>query len=186
MSYAGLNGLQPPHGMMPRCFDLEMEGRHVVEEPCIHEVVRVGAGRCAVLGRAVEEAPDGPHGLQEGRHAELVTRCRHQLPPVRTGPRQCSANPARLRRTKPSIPDAAGLALPMQTDCFREAPMSPKGRNRPVNFPPLRRLPHREGGDSGGAARYDCLAVADRRRCSRVARARKARLDAHRCDVYTC
>ncbi len=53
-------------------FDLEMEGRHVVEEPGLHEVVRVGAGLGAVLGRAVEEAPDGPHGLQERRHAEVV------------------------------------------------------------------------------------------------------------------
>jgi hypothetical protein len=34
-----------------------MEGRHVVEEPRVHEVVRVGAGLGAVLGRAVEEAP---------------------------------------------------------------------------------------------------------------------------------
>jgi hypothetical protein len=30
----------------------------------------VGLG--AVPGRAVEETPDGLHGLQEGRHAEVV------------------------------------------------------------------------------------------------------------------
>ncbi len=58
--------------MVPRRFDLEMEGRHVGEEPGVHEVVRVGAGLGAVLGRAVEEAPHGPYGLQEGRHAEVV------------------------------------------------------------------------------------------------------------------
>jgi hypothetical protein len=58
--------------MVPCRFDLEMEGRHVFEEPGVHEVVRVGAGLGAVLGRAVEEASNGPHGLQEGRHAEVV------------------------------------------------------------------------------------------------------------------
>jgi len=58
--------------MVPRRFDLEMEGRHVVEEPGLHEVVRVGACLGAVPGRAVEEAPDGFHGLQEGRHTEVV------------------------------------------------------------------------------------------------------------------
>jgi hypothetical protein len=49
--------------MVPRRFDLEMEGRHVAEEPGVHEVVRVGAGLGAVPGRAIEEAPDSPHGL---------------------------------------------------------------------------------------------------------------------------
>jgi hypothetical protein len=39
---------------------------------CVYEVVRVCAGLGAVPGRAVEEAPDGLHGLQEGRHAEVV------------------------------------------------------------------------------------------------------------------
>ncbi|MGC2030188.1 MAG: hypothetical protein WA642_09225 [Steroidobacteraceae bacterium] len=58
--------------MMPRCFDLEMEGRHIVEEPGVHEVVRVCAGLGAVPGRAVEETSHGLHGLQEGRHAEAV------------------------------------------------------------------------------------------------------------------
>jgi hypothetical protein len=58
--------------MMPRCFDLEMKGRHIVEEPGEHEVVRVCARLGAVPGRAVEEAPDGLHGLQEGRHAEVI------------------------------------------------------------------------------------------------------------------
>jgi hypothetical protein len=58
--------------MVPRRFDLEMKGRHVAEELGVHEVVRVGAGLGAVPGRAVEEAPDSPHGLQEGRHAEIV------------------------------------------------------------------------------------------------------------------
>jgi hypothetical protein len=58
--------------MMPRCFDLEMERCHIVEEPGMNEVVRVCAGLGAVPGRAVEKAPDGLHGLQEGRHAEVV------------------------------------------------------------------------------------------------------------------
>jgi hypothetical protein len=58
--------------MMPRCFDLEMEGRHIVEEAGMYEVVRVCAGFGTVPGRAVQEAPDGLHSLQEGRHAEVV------------------------------------------------------------------------------------------------------------------
>jgi hypothetical protein len=58
--------------MVPRRFDLEMEGRHVVEEARVHEVVGVIARLRAVSGRAAEEASDGPHGLQEGRHAEVV------------------------------------------------------------------------------------------------------------------
>ncbi len=58
--------------MMPRCFDLEMEGRHIVEEPGAHEVVRVCAGSSAVLDRKIEETPDGLHCLQEGRDAEVV------------------------------------------------------------------------------------------------------------------
>ena len=43
--------------MMPRCLDLQMKGRHIVEEPGEHEVVRICAGLGAVPGRAVEEAP---------------------------------------------------------------------------------------------------------------------------------
>jgi hypothetical protein len=58
--------------MMPRSFDLEMEGRHILEQPGVHEVVRVCADLRAVLRRAVEEAPDGLHGLQEGRYAEII------------------------------------------------------------------------------------------------------------------
>lgn len=54
--------------MMRRCFDLEVKRRHVVAEPCMHEVVRVGA----VPGCAVEEAPDGLQRLKESRHAEVV------------------------------------------------------------------------------------------------------------------
>jgi len=49
-----------------------VEGRHIVEEPGVHEVVRVYVGLSAVPGRTVEETPDGLHGLQEGRHAEIV------------------------------------------------------------------------------------------------------------------
>src|SRR6516162_277787 len=45
-----------PHGMMRQGFDLEMEGRHVGVEAGADEVVRVGAGFGAILGRAVEEA----------------------------------------------------------------------------------------------------------------------------------
>ena len=58
--------------MVRQGFDLEMEGRHVVEQAGVHEVVRVGGGLGAVPDRAVEEARDGAHGLQEGRHAEVV------------------------------------------------------------------------------------------------------------------
>src|ERR1700722_20222281 len=66
--------------MMPGCFDLEMEGRHIVEEPGVHEVVRVCAGLGAVPDRALEETPDGLHGLQEGRYAEGVEGCRKRVP----------------------------------------------------------------------------------------------------------
>ena len=58
--------------MMPRCFDLEMEGRHIVEEPGMYEVVRVCACLRAVSGRVLEEAPDGLHSLQERRNTEIV------------------------------------------------------------------------------------------------------------------
>src|ERR1700678_122856 len=40
-------------------------------------------------------------------------------------------NPALSRRTKPNIPDTADLALPMQTACFREAPMAEKSIREP-------------------------------------------------------
>jgi hypothetical protein len=58
--------------MVPRSLDLEMEGRHVVVEPDVHEVIRVGADIGAVPDSAVEETSNGAHGLQEGRHAELA------------------------------------------------------------------------------------------------------------------
>jgi hypothetical protein len=58
--------------MVRQGFDLEMEGRYVVEEAGVDKVVWVGAGLGAVPGSAVEEARDGAHGLQEGRHAEVV------------------------------------------------------------------------------------------------------------------
>jgi hypothetical protein len=65
--------------MVPRRFNLEVEGSHVVEEPGGDEAVRIGADLSAVLGRAGKKAPDGAHGLQEGRHAEIVERCRHRF-----------------------------------------------------------------------------------------------------------
>ena len=58
--------------MMPRGLDLEMEGRHIVEEPGEHEVVRVCTGHAAVRHRKVQETRDGLHRLQESRHTELV------------------------------------------------------------------------------------------------------------------
>src|SRR5258708_32105665 len=66
--------------MMPGRFDLKMEGRHIVKEPGVHEVVRICPGRGAVPDRAVEETPDGLHGLQESRHAQVVEGYRHGLP----------------------------------------------------------------------------------------------------------
>jgi hypothetical protein len=58
--------------MMPRRFDLKMKGRHVVEKACLHEVIGIDTGFREVRGRTAEEASDGPHGLQEGRHAKVV------------------------------------------------------------------------------------------------------------------
>jgi hypothetical protein len=58
--------------MMPGRFDLKMEGCHIVKEPGVHEVVWICPGLGAVTDRAVEETPDGLHGLQEGRHAQVV------------------------------------------------------------------------------------------------------------------
>ena len=37
--------------MVPCRLDLEMEGCHIVEQPDVHEVVRIGAGLGAVPGR---------------------------------------------------------------------------------------------------------------------------------------
>jgi len=48
--------------MVPGRFDLKMKGRHVVEEPGVHELVRVSAGFGAVPDCALEEAPNGPDG----------------------------------------------------------------------------------------------------------------------------
>jgi hypothetical protein len=42
--------------MMRQGFGLEMEGRHIGVKAGVNEVVRVGAGFGAMLGRAVEEA----------------------------------------------------------------------------------------------------------------------------------
>jgi hypothetical protein len=58
--------------MVPRCFDLEMEWGHVAEEADIYKVVRIGSVLGAVFGSAVEEARDGPDGLQKSRHADVV------------------------------------------------------------------------------------------------------------------
>src|SRR5262249_48799118 len=63
--YGPRSGLQSPHGMMRQGFDLEMEGRHVGVEAGADEVVRVGAGFGAKLGRAGEEALYPTHGLQK-------------------------------------------------------------------------------------------------------------------------
>ena len=48
------------------------KGAMSVEEPRMHEVVRVSADLGALPGRAVEEASDGGHGLQERGHADIV------------------------------------------------------------------------------------------------------------------
>jgi hypothetical protein len=68
--------------MVPRGFDLKVEGRHVFEEPHLHEIVRISADFRAVPRRTVEKASDGPYGLQEGRNAEVVERCRYRLFPI--------------------------------------------------------------------------------------------------------
>src|ERR1700730_13692906 len=72
--------------MVPRRFDLEMERRHVFEKPDLDEVVRVRLGFRTVLGCAIEEAPDGPYGLQKGRHAQFVECYRHRLSLAWIGP----------------------------------------------------------------------------------------------------
>jgi hypothetical protein len=65
--------------MVRYAFDLEVERRHVVEEARVHEVVGVSTRLRAMPGRTIEEARDGAHGLQEGRHAEVLEWCRHRL-----------------------------------------------------------------------------------------------------------
>jgi hypothetical protein len=58
--------------MVPSRLNLKMKRRHVVEETRIHEVVWISALGCAISGRAIKEAPDGPYGLQKGWHAEVI------------------------------------------------------------------------------------------------------------------
>jgi hypothetical protein len=58
--------------MVPCGFDLKVDGRHVVEKARVHEVVGINTRLSAVPGRTVEKACDGPHGLQEGGHAEVI------------------------------------------------------------------------------------------------------------------
>jgi hypothetical protein len=58
--------------MVPSRFDLKMKWRHVVEEARFHEVVGISARVRAMKGRTIKEASDGPYGLQEGRHAQVV------------------------------------------------------------------------------------------------------------------
>ena len=43
VEHAGPQGLQAPHGMVPRRFDLKMKRCHIVEETCVYEVVGVSA-----------------------------------------------------------------------------------------------------------------------------------------------
>jgi len=49
-----------------------MEGCHVVEEASVHEIIGIDTRLREMRGRTVEEASDGPHSLQEGRHAEVI------------------------------------------------------------------------------------------------------------------
>jgi hypothetical protein len=58
--------------MMPCCLDLEMKWGHVVNQASFHKVVRVVARFPAVLVRAIKHPRESIHGLQEGRHAEVV------------------------------------------------------------------------------------------------------------------
>lgn len=58
--------------MMRQGFDLEVKRRHVGDQSRMHEVGWVGARLGAVLRGALKEARDGPNGLQEGWHAEVV------------------------------------------------------------------------------------------------------------------
>jgi hypothetical protein len=44
---------------------LKMEGRHVVDEPGLDELVRISADVAAVLRCAAEKVSNGPQGLQE-------------------------------------------------------------------------------------------------------------------------
>ena len=62
-------------------FHMEIEGRHVHEEPLADEPVGVEAQLRAMAGRAVEEAGHGAHRLPVGGHAKVVERNRHRLSP---------------------------------------------------------------------------------------------------------
>jgi len=64
--------LKPPHGMMPCCLDLEMKWGHVINQANFHKVVRVVARFRAMLVCAIKDTRESIHGLQEGRHAEVV------------------------------------------------------------------------------------------------------------------
>src|SRR5262245_54191841 len=62
--------------MMRQGFDLEMKRCHVGEEAGRDELFQIGPGLGAMSGRAVQNASDGPYGLQEGWNAEVVECCR--------------------------------------------------------------------------------------------------------------
>jgi hypothetical protein len=49
-----------------------MKGRHVGKEAGVHEVIGISTRFHAMSDRAIEEARDGGHGLEKGRHAEVI------------------------------------------------------------------------------------------------------------------
>jgi hypothetical protein len=58
--------------MMPCCLDLEMKWGHVINQANFHKVVRVVARFRAMLVCAIKDIRESIHGLQEGRHAEVI------------------------------------------------------------------------------------------------------------------
>jgi hypothetical protein len=58
--------------MMPCCLDLEMKWGHVIDQANFHKVVGVVARFRAMLVGAIKDTRESIHGLQEGRHAEVV------------------------------------------------------------------------------------------------------------------
>jgi hypothetical protein len=57
---------------MPCRLDLEMKGGHVVNQANVYKVVRVLARFRAMLLRPIKDTRESIHGLQEGRHAEVI------------------------------------------------------------------------------------------------------------------
>jgi hypothetical protein len=57
---------------MPCRLDLEMKWSHVINQANLNKIVRVLAVFPAMFARAIKNTRESIHGLQEGRHAQVI------------------------------------------------------------------------------------------------------------------